>query len=405
MNKTTPATLQWKKISLLLVALVTALLLLQGAIGLAHAHKAQIVTVNSNNDDPIANDDTATTKPGEAVEIDVLKNDHRVDESDVLTITHVTDPANGTATADNDGKVITYTPYADFHGLDTFEYTITDDYGGEDTATVTVTVIEAKEYIFLPLLTRPIQGEMSFSSDRFQGLTSFTSQVTVDFSSLNFGENEPDEMRVWLASEAEPNDWMAYAAEHTLPLDGSLYGFQQIKARFRYGSMETPPVSDTVFYIPNGDFSEDNLSDWEVIENDLPVEVVGGELQLGDPDFECVSVRLGMAGLSIDLEIPDSGNYALHMNATVHTYDQLPDPNDDTFDAFEVHINGNVTRHGNPVPGLNCSTKREVRVVGPHNDAWFLPSSQVELRLENHSRFDNFYNTYTLIDQIWIDKR
>jgi hypothetical protein len=55
-----------------------------------------------------------------------------------LSIVAVTAPAHGTAAVS--GTVIVYTPALDYVGTDGFEYTISDGQGGEDTATVTVTV-------------------------------------------------------------------------------------------------------------------------------------------------------------------------------------------------------------------------------------------------------------------------
>ena len=40
---------------------------------------------------------------------------------------------------------MTYTPPADFHGTDTFDYTVDDGNGGQDTATVTVTVASVND--------------------------------------------------------------------------------------------------------------------------------------------------------------------------------------------------------------------------------------------------------------------
>ncbi|MHC4330743.1 MAG: Ig-like domain-containing protein, partial [Planctomycetota bacterium] len=58
---------------------------------------------------------------------------------DTLTVTALTQPANGTASINLD-YTVTYTPADSFIGGDTFTYTIDDGNGGTDTATVTVTV-------------------------------------------------------------------------------------------------------------------------------------------------------------------------------------------------------------------------------------------------------------------------
>ena len=90
------------------------------------------------NHPPDAVDDSATTDEDAPVVIRVLANDTDVD-GDALTVVSVTQPANGTVTVNADGTV-TYTPRANFYGVDTFTYTIADGNGGTDSATVTVTV-------------------------------------------------------------------------------------------------------------------------------------------------------------------------------------------------------------------------------------------------------------------------
>ena len=86
---------------------------------------------------PDAMDDTATVDEDTSISIDVLANDSDPD-GDTLTISNVSDPANGTATIV--GGEIVYTPDPDFNGTDTITYTVSDGNGNTDTATVTVTV-------------------------------------------------------------------------------------------------------------------------------------------------------------------------------------------------------------------------------------------------------------------------
>ena len=68
----------------------------------------------------------------------MLANDNDLD-GDTLTITVTVDPANGTLVMGATGG-FTYTPDADFAGVDTFEYRIDDGNGANDTATVTITL-------------------------------------------------------------------------------------------------------------------------------------------------------------------------------------------------------------------------------------------------------------------------
>ena len=92
------------------------------------------------NTAPEANDDAATTQVNQPITIMTVANDTDAD-SDVLTITNVSQPQNGTVT--NDGTKITYTPNPDFVGVDVFDYTISDGNGGTSMATETVTVTAA----------------------------------------------------------------------------------------------------------------------------------------------------------------------------------------------------------------------------------------------------------------------
>ena len=89
---------------------------------------------------PHAEDDKVFALKGESVRIEVLANDTDP-EGQALTVTDVGEAANGTVTLDADGT-ITYAANADFAGDDTFTYTITDEDGLTDTATVTVCVEE-----------------------------------------------------------------------------------------------------------------------------------------------------------------------------------------------------------------------------------------------------------------------
>ena len=101
------------------------------------------ITVNPVNDDPDAIDDTAITNENVALGIAVLDNDTDID-GDTLSVTAVSDPANGVATINPDNTV-TYTSDAIFFGEDSFTYDISDGNGGTDTATVTVTVISVND--------------------------------------------------------------------------------------------------------------------------------------------------------------------------------------------------------------------------------------------------------------------
>ena len=79
------------------------------------------------NDAPVAVNDTMVTSEDTPVVVPVLVNDTDVD-GDSLSVTGVTNGTHGTVSLVS--GVVTYTPNADYHGMDTFTYTISDGNGG-----------------------------------------------------------------------------------------------------------------------------------------------------------------------------------------------------------------------------------------------------------------------------------
>jgi len=112
------------------------------------AHATVFVTVTGNNHPPVANDDeldinhtgVPVTPQGQ---IDPRANDTDAD-GDPLTITAVTQGANGTVSIINQGTGVNYTYNSsvihDLQTTDSFTYTISDGNGGTATATVTVII-------------------------------------------------------------------------------------------------------------------------------------------------------------------------------------------------------------------------------------------------------------------------
>ncbi len=96
------------------------------------------MTINPVNDTPVAADDSAATDEDVAISIAVLVNDAIGDPP--TTITVVTQGASGSVAIDPGAATVSYTPDPNFHGLDSFSYTITDLDGETSTATVAMTV-------------------------------------------------------------------------------------------------------------------------------------------------------------------------------------------------------------------------------------------------------------------------
>jgi hypothetical protein len=96
------------------------------------------VTINSVNDNPVANTDGATTNEDTVVAVDVRANDTDVD-GDAITVSGAGNGSKGTTAVTADGKV-RYTPNSNENGADSFTYAISDGHGGTATGTVNVTI-------------------------------------------------------------------------------------------------------------------------------------------------------------------------------------------------------------------------------------------------------------------------
>ena len=99
-----------------------------------------VITVVAVEDAPVAADDSYGVPVNGSLTVNattgVAANDSDADD-DALTVTVASGPANGQLTLNADGS-FTYTPTADFHGIDTFTYTVND--GTVDSAAATVTI-------------------------------------------------------------------------------------------------------------------------------------------------------------------------------------------------------------------------------------------------------------------------
>jgi len=267
----------------------------------------------------------------------------------------------------------------------------------------------SRYFVFLPVVISPYvveNGNIIVSSSRFAGVTSFIATVNLNFTDLHFTSNmDPDEMKMWLGDASEPGSWLPYSETlQDFPLNDNQPGYQEIYVKFRKGTAETPVMVAGVFYIPNGDFQDGQNSltnaGWNLATSPLPLSVSGGKLRLGSDMYGCDNVPLGFASASINLNLPSNSSYKLYVQAMVHTYDQLPNPAEAKYDAFEIHVGGSVRRYGNPTAPIGCSLPRHVSVSETRPLSVYQGSTNISL--QNYSRYDTYYNTYTDVEAIWI---
>ncbi len=118
-----------------------------------------LITIRQVNDAPVASDDNYAvdedlTLASGAVP-SVLANDFDID-GDPLTVSLIDDVSDGTLALTADG-LFAYTPDADFNGVDSFRYRVSDGGGGSSTATASITVN--------PINDLPVSEDDSYSVD------------------------------------------------------------------------------------------------------------------------------------------------------------------------------------------------------------------------------------------------
>jgi VCBS repeat-containing protein len=105
------------------------------------------VNVFGANDGPIATADTASVDENDSVVVNVLGNDSDLDNPNTdLSVQSVGTATNGTVSLVE--GVVTYTPDADFNGVDSFTYVVSDSEGGTNQGTVNVTINEVEATAF-----------------------------------------------------------------------------------------------------------------------------------------------------------------------------------------------------------------------------------------------------------------
>ncbi len=133
------------------------------------------VTVTAVNDDPVLQADAATTQEDTPVTVDVLANDTDIDGDTLTLVSSGITATNGTATV-QDGQ-IKFTPAANFNGIASVTYTVTDG-TVQKMATITITVTPVND-------APALQGVTSITAAEDTVVTN-TFVTDVDNSELTF---------------------------------------------------------------------------------------------------------------------------------------------------------------------------------------------------------------------------
>ncbi|SFO78012.1 VCBS repeat-containing protein, partial [Chitinophaga sp. YR627] len=140
------------------------------------------LTINADNDAPVATDDNYTTPedvPLNIVAPGILFNDTDAD-GDPLTVSGVTlNPANGTVTVNANGSFV-YTPNPDYRGLDTFVYRVCDNAGACDTGVVRIVVSPVNDAPVTSSETYTTQEDVALNVGAFNGVLANDTDVDGD---------------------------------------------------------------------------------------------------------------------------------------------------------------------------------------------------------------------------------
>ncbi|MEZ5004133.1 MAG: gliding motility-associated C-terminal domain-containing protein [Chitinophagales bacterium] len=101
-----------------------------------------IINLPDTDEPPVAEEECVEVFENSNIEIEVLINDVDPDGDELYVSNIVSDPAHGYVTIEGDGSTITYTPFTDYCGTDTFFYEVCDvNNNGCDTTFVCIDVL------------------------------------------------------------------------------------------------------------------------------------------------------------------------------------------------------------------------------------------------------------------------
>jgi phosphodiesterase/alkaline phosphatase D-like protein len=223
-----------------------------------------------DNNPPNAMDDSATTDEDTAVIIDVLANDGDVDGDD-LTVSSITQPANGSAV--NNGSDVTYTPDADYCGSDSFTYTVGDGNGGSDTATVDVSVTCVND--------APVADDQAVSTQESTPVDITLTGSDVDEDTLTFGVVDGPTNGVLSGGGANltytPNAGYIGSDSFTFRANDGTADSNLATVTIEITEVNTPPVADDQAVSTDEDTPVDiTLTGSDVDEDALTFGVVDG---------------------------------------------------------------------------------------------------------------------------------
>ena len=269
------------------------------------------ITINPVNDAPIANDDTVSTDEDTSVNIPVLDNDTDVDGDTLTVVATYSGPAHGNLVIEAD-NTITYTPDADFNGIDSFDYGISDGNGGVDIATVTITVN--------PVNDAPLANDDAVSTDEDTSVNIpvLDNDTDVDGDILSVSQIITDPSNGIVVIEADNSITYTPAADYN-GVDSFVYEVSDGN-----GGIDTATVTITINPVNDAPIANDDSAD---TDEDVPVNIA-----VLDNDSDVDGDTLSVSQIITD---PSNGIVVIEADGSI-TY--TPDPFFNSSDSFVYEV-------------------------------------------------------------------
>lgn len=124
---------------------------------------------------------------------------------------------------------------------------------------------------------------------------------------------------------------------------------------------------------------------------------------LGNPGYSCNGVPVGSAWLRRSVTVPSSGSPTLSFWYRIYTQDKNTNLSDQ-YDLFAVYINDSqlVVKDANTSDPYGCSNLKDLgwKQVNFSLDAY--KGQTIQITFYNYNRPDNWYNTYTYVDDVAV---
>ena len=284
------------------------------------------IMVNPVNDAPLAANDEYSMNEDETLTVDaagVLANDSDID-GNTLTPTVVAQPQHGTVTLNADGS-FTYTPAADFSGVDGFSYQVNDGTTNSDVASVTINVA-------------PINDPPVAVNDEYT--TAEDTELLVDIPGVILNDVDPDSATLTATMVSSPQHGTV-----ELGSDGKLHyvpaadfnGVDGFSYTVSDGEFTSDVASVTITVTPVNDAPVSQADSYETAEDTVLTvtdSVLGND---SDLDSSSLTVALGTGPTNGVLALAADGTFVYTPNADFNGTDSF------TYIASDGELSGEET--------------------------------------------------------------